>query len=167
MSEYRSITIPQDYLSIFGPLTPGSSLWHEDIDYPNCELCNNKFTTLLNRRHHCRNCGKIICDDCLLYHYTSKTQEVPHVVCKLCKYCIFQQEGKESTYCQDFMQDAKLLDDSLDDSDPEGGGYKHSKNKSKRKNKRSVRRRMSKRSNMRRKNKNKKVTKRMRKSRRR
>ena len=102
-------------------------------------------------------------------HYTSKTQGNyhPHIVCKLCKYCIFSQEGKESKYCQEFMQHARLLDDSLDESDPEGGGYKRRKNKSKRKNKRSLRRHMSKRSNMRRKNKNKKVTKRMRKSRRR
>jgi hypothetical protein len=165
MSEYRNITIHDDFLTT-SPLTPLSELWHKDDDHPSCELCNKKFT-LVKRRHHCRNCGKIICFDCLMYQYTKTNQKVPFIVCKLCKYCVFSHEGKESNDCVQYMYDAKLVDGSLSDSDPEGGGYKHRKNKSKRKNKRSLRRRRtSKRSNIRRKNKNKKVTKRMRKSRR-
>jgi hypothetical protein len=161
MSEYRNITIPDDFLTT-RPLTPNDiHLWHKDDDYPNCELCSKKFT-FFNRRHHCRNCGKIICDDCSMAQYTSAKQNPysPHMVCKLCKYCVFSQQGKESDNCKQYMYDAKLLDDSLDKSDPEGGGYKH------RKNKRSLRRRRTiKRSNIRR--KNKKVTKRLRKSHRR
>ena len=168
MSGSRSITITDDILTT-SPLTPLSKLWHKDDDHPSCELCNKKFT-FFNRRHHCRNCGKIICDDCSMFHYTSKTQSKyhPHRVCKLCKYCVLSRQGKESEECIQYMDEANLLDDSLSDSDPEGGGYKRRKNKSKRKNKRSLRRRRtSKRSNIRRKNKNKKVTKRLRKSRRR
>ena len=35
--------------------------WNPDC--PNCELCETKFT-LFNRRHHCRVCGRVVCDAC-------------------------------------------------------------------------------------------------------
>ena len=37
------------------------SLWIPDniVDY--CYNCDKQFTTILNRKHHCRICGKIFC----------------------------------------------------------------------------------------------------------
>jgi len=37
--------------------------WTPDNEALVCSSCNTKFT-LLNRRHHCRRCGKIFCNSC-------------------------------------------------------------------------------------------------------
>jgi hypothetical protein len=37
--------------------------WEDDSLYPACESCKTKFTTTF-RRLHCRNCGKVFCDNC-------------------------------------------------------------------------------------------------------
>ena len=37
--------------------------WVDDMTVNNCHQCNIKFT-LVNRKHHCRNCGKIYCHNC-------------------------------------------------------------------------------------------------------
>lgn len=40
-------------------------LWVPDKEAPTCQLadCNAKFT-MLSRRHHCRSCGRVVCDKC-------------------------------------------------------------------------------------------------------
>jgi hypothetical protein len=112
MSIPKYIVIPEESLK-FMPLTSRSELWHKDDDHPSCELCNKKFT-FFNRRHHCRNCGKVICDDCLMAEYTHPNQNPyrPHMVCKLCKYCVLNQRGKDSEECKKYMEEAKFVDDS-------------------------------------------------------
>jgi hypothetical protein len=37
--------------------------WQRDDATEKCRLCGNKWT-LLRRRHHCRACGQLVCDDC-------------------------------------------------------------------------------------------------------
>ncbi|KAI8339852.1 FYVE zinc finger-domain-containing protein [Chlamydoabsidia padenii] len=37
--------------------------WESDINAKDCRRCNRRFG-LLNRRHHCRRCGLIVCDRC-------------------------------------------------------------------------------------------------------
>jgi len=37
--------------------------WVPDSECENCVACGTQFT-LLRRRHHCRNCGRIFCDQC-------------------------------------------------------------------------------------------------------
>ncbi|CAI5756254.1 unnamed protein product [Candida verbasci] len=38
-------------------------VWQNDSEVSQCNLCNSHFS-LINRRHHCRKCGKIICGNC-------------------------------------------------------------------------------------------------------
>lgn len=38
-------------------------VWIPDSDTACCLLCLQKFT-LTNRRHHCRNCGQVVCGQC-------------------------------------------------------------------------------------------------------
>ena len=38
--------------------------WQDDGDQNHCELCVKNFTSLGNRRHHCRSCGVLVCDKC-------------------------------------------------------------------------------------------------------
>eukprot|EP01084_Bolivina_argentea_P272970 464886_1 len=37
--------------------------WVKDNDVANCAVCSNKFNAI-RRRHHCRACGDVICNDC-------------------------------------------------------------------------------------------------------
>lgn len=37
--------------------------WQPDTDLVACPLCNNRFT-LFVRKHHCRKCGSLVCNDC-------------------------------------------------------------------------------------------------------
>jgi hypothetical protein len=55
------------------PLTFTSPKWHRDDDYKNCEICKKEFG-MFTRKHHCRNCGKVVCKDCSPNKY--KTERV-------------------------------------------------------------------------------------------
>lgn len=49
-------------------------MWAEDKDVPLCPFCARTFN-LARRRHHCRLCGGIMCDECsqfLTFDYASK-----------------------------------------------------------------------------------------------
>jgi hypothetical protein len=37
--------------------------WVSDKEHINCMLCGTDFT-VLRRRHHCRSCGKLVCNGC-------------------------------------------------------------------------------------------------------
>jgi FYVE/RhoGEF/PH domain-containing protein 5/6 len=37
--------------------------WVPDSMAPQCKICSNEFG-LVTRRHHCRHCGLVVCDDC-------------------------------------------------------------------------------------------------------
>lgn len=41
--------------------------WQEDTQITRCSSCNTKFT-LTNRKHHCRECGKVFCGKCTSYN---------------------------------------------------------------------------------------------------
>jgi len=69
-SSQPSITTASTFAANLG-LTPDpnqtiahlSSPWENDHSSPNCHDCSRPFTNL-NRRHHCRLCGQIFCNDC-------------------------------------------------------------------------------------------------------
>jgi len=42
---------------------PRPKTWVPDKKYKDCMICHVEFT-FFNRKHHCRNCGKLLCDDC-------------------------------------------------------------------------------------------------------
>lgn len=37
--------------------------WMKDTDAESCALCSSEFR-IIRRRHHCRACGKLVCDEC-------------------------------------------------------------------------------------------------------
>jgi len=51
---------PQD---VSGP--PTTAHWKPDVSAPECAVCRQTFTWFF-RRHHCRRCGDIVCDN----HFT-------------------------------------------------------------------------------------------------
>lgn len=65
--------------------------WQSDESVNNCNGCNTPFT-LFWRKHHCRLCGLIFCNDCLtnkfINKYTSTIYKVPintHMICRNCE----------------------------------------------------------------------------------
>jgi pimeloyl-ACP methyl ester carboxylesterase len=40
-----------------------SGVWKSDSSSSSCDICQTDFT-LMNRRHHCRNCGSLVCHSC-------------------------------------------------------------------------------------------------------
>ncbi|KAI1295432.1 Zinc finger FYVE domain-containing protein 26 [Halotydeus destructor] len=47
------------------PSVPTKDQWIADNKVTHCMLCKvEKFSTLFNRRHHCRRCGRVVCASC-------------------------------------------------------------------------------------------------------
>nr|XP_042904972.1 lateral signaling target protein 2 homolog isoform X1 [Parasteatoda tepidariorum] len=67
----------------------GPPEWMPDEFSPNCMACKMQFT-ILRRRHHCRNCGKIFCSRC-----SSNTIALPHYghlkPVRVCNHCFMYQ----------------------------------------------------------------------------
>mmetsp|Transcript_29855 Transcript_29855/g.68998 ORF Transcript_29855/g.68998 Transcript_29855/m.68998 type:complete len:83 (-) Transcript_29855:159-407(-) len=59
--------------------------WQPDNEAKNCLKCKTEFSLFI-RKHHCRQCGKIFCEDC-----SSKTCSIPqmdyHKPVRVCDDC--------------------------------------------------------------------------------
>lgn len=63
--QWREKTAPARLLEFIPRMQPkvAQSRWMGDTDAPCCQLCPNTFTMVV-RRHHCRNCGTLCCNEC-------------------------------------------------------------------------------------------------------
>jgi len=67
---------------LLGKIQP---FWVPDADSPNCMICAAKFT-VVKRRHHCRACGKVLCNNCCGERYRLDYMEGKEGrVCTPCK----------------------------------------------------------------------------------
>ncbi|EFA79388.1 pleckstrin domain-containing protein [Heterostelium album PN500] len=81
-------------------------VWVPDKEANKCMFCNDHFT-VINRRHHCRNCGKVVCGSC-----SPGKKLLPHVKKhKPVRVCLF---------CFDFIS----MNEKKDESSPAPGGIK-------------------------------------------
>ena len=64
--------------------------WQPDTGGNECGICRSRFG-LLHRRHHCRKCGLLVCDNCSKWRQTFMAPggEVKHNkrVCDHCRAC--------------------------------------------------------------------------------
>ncbi|XP_039312140.1 zinc finger FYVE domain-containing protein 16 isoform X2 [Solenopsis invicta] len=68
--------------------------WVPDSDAPSCMLCDVKFT-VLKRRHHCRACGKVLCNKCCNMKYRLEYQgNIDSRVCVSC-YHLLTKESEQ------------------------------------------------------------------------
>jgi len=108
------ILAPQWLFSNLPPAPPSVALppdvsyrppWQPDEQAPQCNRCHTGFS-LFNRRHHCRNCGKIYCKNCCnqkLNLINLGYAEEPVLVCEGCLPDARQTGGKH-------FQEAQVLD---------------------------------------------------------
>eukprot|EP00040_Diaphanoeca_grandis_P000369 m.15218 g.15218 ORF g.15218 m.15218 type:complete len:1014 (+) comp10489_c0_seq1:130-3171(+) len=61
----------------------GSRQWQSSKGVKGCQKCDNKFT-VTNRKHHCRNCGKIYCNPCSDFSAKTTTSKSKVRVCQEC-----------------------------------------------------------------------------------
>ncbi|CAL7940041.1 unnamed protein product [Xylocopa violacea] len=70
--------------------------WVPDSDAPSCMLCDVKFT-VLKRRHHCRACGKVLCNKCCNMKYKLQYQGNIHSrVCVSCYQLLTTAEAEQN-----------------------------------------------------------------------
>lgn len=68
--------------------------WIHDDDHPDCQICHKHFTFFF-RRHHCRFCGNLVCDDCTQNRLEKQ---------RICKNCMKAYE--DSTEQIEWMREA-------------------------------------------------------------
>ncbi|XP_067939019.1 pleckstrin homology domain-containing family F member 2-like isoform X2 [Watersipora subatra] len=105
----------QDLLNASGktPSLETSPVWIPDSQARGCMLCSTPFT-MLNRRHHCRKCGKLVCDDCSKHRWNFPQQSSkPQRVCNTC------YKDLNSTSNLNMPSEPPMSDSDSEDSDDE------------------------------------------------
>lgn len=69
------------------PRGPVEKPWQEDTK--SCSICRAKFGDIMNRRHHCRACGKCVCHDCS----PNQMQLDGSGVVRVCNPCVLNGAG--------------------------------------------------------------------------
>jgi len=49
---------------LFPPQGWRAKKWTPDTESPDCSLCGKMFKFVYRMRHHCRGCGRLVCDAC-------------------------------------------------------------------------------------------------------
>ncbi|KAA3674465.1 uncharacterized protein DEA37_0009813, partial [Paragonimus westermani] len=66
-------------------LVKHSPVWIPDSEATHCMVCTTSEFSLVNRRHHCRHCGKVVCHKCSTYRWILPYQSSSRVrVCRAC-----------------------------------------------------------------------------------
>ncbi|XP_026667581.1 zinc finger FYVE domain-containing protein 9 isoform X2 [Ceratina calcarata] len=79
--------------SVLGKQPP---FWVPDSYAPSCMLCDVKFT-VLKRRHHCRACGKVLCNKCCNMKYKLQYQgNIDSRVCVPCYQLLTKAETEQN-----------------------------------------------------------------------
>lgn len=84
--------------------------WVQDKDVNTCQGCDAPFT-LLNRRHHCRRCGRIFCNNCCIKPIDILSDTGTDRLCKLCKAVMAVVDGPSNPLAYDvkpFLEDQSL-----------------------------------------------------------
>jgi hypothetical protein len=93
-SKKDSLILISDSPEVLGP--PTRSHWKPDSEVKACAACHRPFT-FINRRHHCRRCGDIFCNQCASYTFRLDRNckiDSKGVLSRVCRSCynIYQKE---------------------------------------------------------------------------
>jgi len=93
-SKKGNLLLLSDAPEVLGP--PTRSHWKPDSEVKACAACQRPFT-FINRRHHCRRCGDIFCNQCASYTFRLDRNckiDSKGVLSRVCRSCynIYQKE---------------------------------------------------------------------------
>jgi len=94
--------------------------WDSNSSASNCVLCNTPFGRITNRRHHCRNCGRLVCEPCSSrkFQLTDGNTE-PQRVCDVCYHILDHKREMKIQVVQlkdknlELMLATSMISDSL------------------------------------------------------
>ncbi|XP_029638243.1 pleckstrin homology domain-containing family F member 2 isoform X1 [Octopus sinensis] len=95
-------------------------VWVPDSDASECMLCKKSVFSVINRRHHCRKCGIVVCNPCsssklLLPQQSSKPQRVCNNCYQACENNSSAATSPTDIYCPTNDDGDSSADDSSDD----------------------------------------------------
>ncbi|KDO23956.1 hypothetical protein SPRG_10652 [Saprolegnia parasitica CBS 223.65] len=92
----KSVTLDMNFVQ--------TAAWVPDSDRPFCSICDRPFLSFFRRRHHCRVCGEVVCDQCSNILPASSAHSIPdrHNVqtvyiqadIRLCCRCLLERQGQ-------------------------------------------------------------------------
>ncbi|RMC15140.1 hypothetical protein DUI87_07322 [Hirundo rustica rustica] len=114
-----------DLLSKSGktPSNEHAAVWVPDSEASVCMRCQKAKFTPVNRRHHCRKCGFVVCGPCSEKRFLLPSQSSKPV--RICDFCYDLLSTGEMTACQSTRSDSysqspkSSLNDVSDDDDDE------------------------------------------------
>lgn len=125
----------ENLLGITGkkPTTEHAAVWVPDVEASICMHCRRTQFTFINRRHHCRKCGAVVCGPC-----SSKRFLLPSQSTKSLRVCISCYNMLSKARCPISNENTNAIpeninkstsfdssgDDDSDDSDQMGKDYK-------------------------------------------
>ncbi len=77
---------PVDHF-VMPAVAPSKDEWVKDENVNECMVCQTGRFNLLNRRHHCRRCGRVVCSNC-----SQKVTLIENVPRRACDDCFAQTE---------------------------------------------------------------------------
>ncbi|KAL7675836.1 hypothetical protein ACOME3_002100 [Neoechinorhynchus agilis] len=119
---YCNENIEEVSASTTGEIRSAAPVWISDSNATGCMVCSKKFT-IVNRRHHCRNCGSVVCGDCSKNKYI-----LPNISAKelqrVCEGCFGKLliNDRKLPQEQHEISSYNSSDSSGDDSESGGGG---------------------------------------------
>ncbi|XP_059098625.1 pleckstrin homology domain-containing family F member 2-like isoform X6 [Tigriopus californicus] len=102
------------------PLNEHAAVWVPDSEAPVCMLCKKSQFSLVNRRHHCRKCGAVVCGGCSNRKAILPSQSTkPLRVCDTCFEELEKSRDGPNAQVPPIQDGAKSADSSSDDDSDE------------------------------------------------
>ncbi|XP_056639047.1 pleckstrin homology domain-containing family F member 2 isoform X2 [Diorhabda carinulata] len=96
-----------------------AAVWVPDGEAPVCMHCRKTQFTLINRRHHCRKCGAVVCGPCSNKRYMLPSQSSKPL--RVCLHCFDLLTTKLNNSHETSMKGTNADSSGEDDSDDDEG----------------------------------------------
>jgi len=100
-----------------------AAVWVPDAEANTCMVCKKAQFTLMNRRHHCRKCGAVVCGSCSARKFLLSTQSSkPLRVCDPCYESLSKAEDKSNSNVPDGKASDSSGEEDSDEDEQNGNG---------------------------------------------